>query len=294
MYAIGLDIGGTTLKLGIVRDGTEIIYRDVCPSVHDAFGLAQTACRMLRKAWSEAPDAPAGISCPGTFTSEGLLYANQLDLLSVPFRQLLREETGRDLPMENDGICALLAEKHNGALMGYRTGVLVTLGTGIGGGVLIDGKPYKSFGGNHAELGHMITHADGERCSCGQTGCWEQYASASALSRAAGGMAPQDVLCQVKQGRMADIWQGWLREVAQGLIGLCSIFYPQIIAVGGGLSNAGDLVVGGIRNTMEADPGFRAYYSGVRVVSTRFCNDAGIFGAASLAVHQTAERSGES
>ena len=289
MYAIGLDIGGTTIKLGVVRDGEEIVYKDTRPSVHDAVGLAQAAAGMLKNAWSQYPDAPAGISCPGAFNEAGLLNANQLDLVEVPFRQLLQKELGRDMPIANDGVCALLAELDRGALRGCRTGIMITLGTGIGGGVVADGKPYTGYHGTHAELGHMITHADGKRCSCGQTGCWEAYASASALSQMAGGMEPREILKRVEQGEMADIWQRWLYEVAQGLIGLCSIFFPEVIAIGGGLSNAGETVVGGIRDTMESDTGFRMYYSHVRVVSTRFRNDAGIMGAAALAIREQKE-----
>ena len=289
MYAIGLDIGGTTIKLGVVRDGEEIVFKDTRPSVHDAVGLAQAAADMLKNAWSQYPDAPAGISCPGAFNEAGLLNANQLDLVEVPFRQLLQKELGRDMPIANDGVCALLAELDRGALRGCRTGIMITLGTGIGGGVVADGKPYTGYHGTHAELGHMITHADGKRCSCGQTGCWEAYASASALSQMAEGMEPREILKRVEQGEMADIWQRWLYEVAQGLIGLCSIFFPEVIAIGGGLSNAGETVVGGIRNTLEKDTGFRMYYSHVRVVSTRFRNDAGILGAAALAIREQKE-----
>lgn len=289
MHAIGLDIGGTTLKLGVVRDGREIVFRDTRPSVHDAAGLARAAGAMLKNAWTLYPDAPAGISCPGAFNEEGLLNANQLDLVEVPFRQLMQKELGRDVPMANDGVCALLAELESGALRDCRTGIMITLGTGIGGGVVADGKPYTGYHGTHAELGHMITHADGKRCSCGQTGCWEAYASASALSEMAGGMEPKEILKRVERGEMAEIWQDWLHEVAQGLIGLCSIFFPEVIAIGGGLSNAGETVVGGIRDTLNKDPGFRMYYSHVRVTPTRFRNDAGILGAAALAVRDQKE-----
>ncbi len=290
MYAIGLDIGGTTLKLGIVRDGEEIVYRDTQPSVHEAVGLARAAGEMIRRAWAVQPDAPAGISCAGAFDTDGLWNANQLHLERVPLPELLRAEIGREIPLENDGVCALLAEMENGSLRNCRTGIMVTLGTGIGGGVVVDGKPYTGYMKNHAELGHMITHADGRRCSCGQTGCWEIYASASALTEAAGGLPPQEVLRRVSQGELVGAWEKWLHEVAQGLIGLCAIFFPEIIAIGGGLSNAGDRLIGGIRREMEADPGFQAYYSFVKLVSTRFRNDAGILGAAALAIRAEREK----
>ncbi len=284
MDAIGLDIGGTTLKLGIVRNGEEIIYRDTQPSVHHAEGLVRAAAGMLKKAWEFQPDAPAGISCPGAFNEKGLLNANQLDLFEVPLREMMQQELGMQVPISNDGTCAMLAELANGALRGCQTALMITLGTGIGGGVIADGKPYTGYAGTHAELGHMITHVGGRRCTCGQTGCWELYASATALSEMSGGLPPREILSRVEIGEMTEIWQAWLYEVAQGLIGLCSVFFPEVIAIGGGLSNAGKTVIGGIQAAMQADPGFCRYYNHVRVVPTRFRNDAGILGAAALAL----------
>lgn len=286
MLAIGIDMGGTTTKLGVVRDGIDIIHRDTRPTPHDAPMLAKTIGDMLKDTWKLYPDTPAAISAAGGFNEKGNFNANQLGFMDVPIRQLLRANIGFDVHIENDGTCALIAEHAQGALKGMTTAAMITLGTGIGGGVIVGGKPVRGRNAAQPELGHMITHTDGKLCSCGQVGCWEAYASATALSEMAGGMKPRDVIDAVRRGEMQDIWQEYLHEIAQGLIGICSIFYPEAIAIGGGLSNAGDLVLNGIRDTFFQSPGVMNYYSEVRIVPAHFLNDAGILGAASIAAEQ--------
>ncbi len=285
MTVIGIDIGGTTVKLGAVENSEAIVYRDTRPSPHEPEQMTRLLAQMIRTARERFPGAPAGISTAGAIDAAGYIDANQLNFWHAPIGPRLRELLGESVPIENDGVCAMLAEYAAGALRGCACGVMITLGTGLGGGVMVNGRVLRGHGGAHAELGHMITHVDGEKCSCGQTGCWECYASASALSRMAGGMPPRDVVAAVRRGEMADVWRRYLHEVAQGLIGLCSIFAPEVIAVGGGLSGA-QIVVDGIRDAVERDPGYRQYYSYARIVSARFGNDAGILGAAELAVRK--------
>ena len=280
---IGIDVGGTTVKLGVVHGGEDITYRLTRPTPHDAAELAKCIGEMLREAEEHDPDGRAAISMAGSFNGEGGFDANQLGFENVPLRELLRAAVGRDIPIENDGVCALAAEHASGALAGVHTGLMITLGTGIGGGVIAQGRIYRGGGGAHAELGHMITHADGMRCSCGQTGCWECYASATALSRMAGGMAPRDVIDRVRAGGMTDIWRKYVHEIAQGLIGLCSIFAPERIVIGGGIGNAGAILFDALHDDLMRDDGYRLYYSDIPVLPARFGNDAGIIGAAALA-----------
>ena len=280
---IGIDVGGTTLKLGVVQNGLDIIYRDTRPSPHDAEKMAAELYDMIITAQKQFPDAPSAISTAGTIDENGCLDANQLGFEKAPVGPLLFEKLGYKIPIENDGVCALVAEHAVGSLKGCHSCLMITLGTGVGGGVIVNDKPYRGWRNVHAELGHMITHVDGKKCSCGQTGCWEAYASASALSEMAGGMAPRDVIDRVRNGEMQDIFAAWVHEVAQGLIGLCSIFYPERIAIGGGLSNAGELVVGAIRDAVLSEEAYKNYYAPLQVVQAHFQNDAGILGAAALA-----------
>lgn len=280
---IGIDVGGTTLKLGVVQNGLDIVYRDTRPSPHDAEKMAAELYDMIITAQQHYPGATAAISTAGTIDEDGCLDANQLGFEKAPVGPLLFEKLGYKIPIENDGVCALVAEHAVGSLKGSSSCLMITLGTGVGGGVIVENKPYRGHKRTHAELGHMITHVDGKKCSCGQTGCWECYASASALSEMAGGIPPREVIDRVRKGELQDVWQSWVHEVAQGLIGLCSIFYPERIAIGGGLSNAGELVVGAIRDEVMRDPGYQSYYAPLQIVQAHFQNDAGILGAAALA-----------
>ena len=282
MYAIGVDVGGTTVKLGCVQDGINIIYRDRRHSPRDPQQMAQAIYSMVTIALKRFPGASVGISCPGSMDSQGNVTANQLGWVSVPLGALLYEQFKRSLPMENDAMCALAAEHIYGALKGCQTGILITLGTGIGGGIIIGGIPARGYMGLHGEIGHMITHADGRPCSCGQQGCWEMYAAASKLREAAGGMSVREVMANVRAGRLLDIWENHIHEVVIGLSSLMMIFAPEVIAIGGGLSNAGDIVIDAIREEVEKTSAFNTFNPFTQIVSATFQNDAGILGAAAL------------
>lgn len=281
MVKIGIDIGGTTIKLGVVEKDSQIIYRDTRPSPRSAAEMAEVIYQMITLANTYYPDVPAAISIAGSLDKDCNLWANQLGFEKAPLGPELFRRLGHRIPIDNDGICAMMAEYREGALVGADPAMMIILGTGVGGGVVINGKPLRGWNGEQAELGHMITHADGKMCSCGQRGCWEAYASATALKEMAGGIAPREIIDRVKAGDCGELWQQYLWEVAQGLLGLVSIFHPSKIAIGGGLSNAGDIVLNGVRNTFRNLPG-AAYYHDVEIVGARFLNDAGIYGAAAL------------
>ena len=283
MVRIGVDVGGTTVKLGAVENGRDIVYRDTRPTPHDPEALSRLVAGMVSSARAVYPGAPFALSMAGGFGEDGLFSANMLGFENVPLRRLMESAAGERVRIENDGVCAMMAEYAAGALKGCDPAVMVTLGTGVGGGVVWGGRPYKGRGGIHAELGHMITHAGGRPCSCGQIGCWERYASATALSELAGGLSPREAVDAVRAGGLKDVWREYTNEIAQGLISLCSLFAPQAIAIGGGLSNAGDILLDGIREALARDRGYNLYYRAVRIVPAAFRNDAGIVGAAALA-----------
>ena len=286
MIKIGIDVGGTTLKLGVVENDKEIIYRDTRPSIHDPEAIAQRLYEMIVDARAKFPGAPAAISIAGLIDEEGNVDANQLNFWHAPVGPLLFEKLGEKVMIENDGISALRAEYRAGALKGCESGVMLTFGTGIGGGAILDGKPLRGFRAGksraNAELGHIITHVGGVQCSCGQTGCWESYASCTALSQMAGGLTPKEILEKVRKGEMTDLWDRYIHEVSQGILALCSVFYPQVVAIGGGLSNAGDIFIGRVVEELENVPNFRVHHPETKIVSAHFLNDAGILGAAAL------------
>ncbi len=286
MIKIGIDVGGTTLKLGAVANDKEIIYRDTRPSVHEPEAMANLLYEMIVAARVKFPGAPAALSFAGLIDEEGYVDANQLNFWHAPLGPILFEKLGERVVIENDGISALLAEYRLGALKGCDSGIMLTFGTGIGGGVILDGKPLRGFRAGkqraNAELGHIITHVDGESCSCGQTGCWESYASCTALSQMAGGLTPREILDKVRAGEMTDLWDRYIHEVCQGILALCSVFFPQVVAIGGGLSNAGDIFIGRVQKELESVPNFRVHHPDTQIVSAYFLNDAGILGAAAL------------
>lgn len=284
MYAIGVDIGGTTVKLGVVKNGLEIVYRDRRQSPRDPQDMARAIYSMAQVAHRRFPGVPVGVSCAGSLDNRGFVTANQLGWLNAPLGMLLYDLFGRALPMENDAVCALAAEHIHGALKGHDTGILITLGTGIGCGVIIGGQPARGHQGLHGEIGHMITHAGGLQCSCGQQGCWEMYAAASALRKMAGGMSVREVVANIRAGQLLDVWEAYIHELVIGLSSLLMIFAPSIIAIGGGLSNAGDIVIETIRREVEKTSAFRTFNPFTMVVSARFQNDAGILGAAAMAM----------
>lgn len=283
MYAIGVDIGGTTVKLGVVKSGLEIVYRDRRQSPRDPQEMTRVIHAMVQVALKRFPNVPVGVSCAGSMDDRGFVTANQLGWVNAPLGLLLFDLFGRPMPMENDAVCALAAEHIHGALKGHDTAILITLGTGIGGGLIIGGQPARGHHGLHGEIGHMITHAGGLQCSCGQQGCWEMYAAASSLRKMAGGMSVREVVNNIRAGRLQDIWRSYVQEVVIGLSSLMMIFAPSIIAIGGGLSNAGDIVIDTLRHEVEKTSAFQTFNPFTMVVSARFQNDAGILGAAALA-----------
>ena len=283
MYAIGVDIGATTVKLGCVKDGLEIVYRDKRRSPRDPAEMTEAIYTMAQIAIKRFPGAKVGISCAGSLDSQGYVTANQLGWVGAPLGSLLYERFHEGLPMENDAMCALAAEHLFGTLKNCDTGILITLGTGIGGGVIISGAPARGHMGLHGEIGHMITHGDGRQCSCGQKGCWEMYAAASILRGMTGGLSVREVITHVRAGELQELWTSYIDEVVIGLSSLMMVFAPSVIAIGGGLSNAGDIVIDTIREAVEKTSAFNVFNPFTQIVSAHFQNDAGILGAAALA-----------
>ncbi len=282
MHVIGIDVGGTSIKLGVVGEGGQILYRDQEKTPHDIRQMVETLARLAQKARAQYPGAPIGLSCAGTLDTEGNITANQMGWMKEPISRLLEERFGEKIAVENDAVCALLAEHQHGALKGVETGILLTLGTGIGGGLILGGRPVRGHGGLHGEIGHLITHAGGTACGCGQQGCWEQYAAARALQIMSGGLEVKEIMDRVKAGELQELWQRYLDEVVIGLSSLMMVFMPDVIAFGGGLSNAGPIVVDSIREAAQKTSAFRIYCPFTQFVSASFQNDAGILGAAAL------------
>ena len=287
MRAIGIDVGGTAIKFALVSDG-EVLLRAQCPTpTGDPPALAKAAAALVRE---NAPDwemLPIGFACAGDVDPKtGLVSADNLGWRNVPLGSLLREALGRDVLLEQDTHAAMMAEWANGSLKGEKNALYLTIGTGVGGGAILDGRPYREIRRPGSEFGHMITHAGGEPCPCGERGCYERYASSAALVRRAKGYKnAKEIVDAVQRNDPAilPIWESYIEEVCVGLVSLMAIFYPEVISIGGGISASGDFLLNAILKGLSHHEGYRKYYSHIRIRLADFGNDAGVLGAAAAA-----------
>ncbi|MCR4621114.1 MAG: ROK family protein [Clostridiales bacterium] len=286
MYIAGIDIGGTNIKLGIFDDDLACVHTALTKSVR---GDSAALARQIQHLIEQSPVKPdvIGAGVPGAvYRPSGKVNSGNLRWAGVYFGRTLSEVTGLKVWLDNDAQCALMAETlEGGACYGLQSAVYLTLGTGVGGALLINGRPYRGHDNAGAELGHFITHSDGLKCGCGLNGCFEMYASAGALSRMAGGVRARQALDRAAQGdqAMLSAVDRYGRELAIGVCSLYMMFRPQAIVLGGGVSAGGDILLDVILRhvpncyNLDADVIRRV----LRLANAR--NDAGMRGAAVLA-----------
>ena len=307
--AIGVDLGGTKMLVGVVDGERNVAYRATAPSL----GLGEeeliaTLQRELQAARDARPDVAAiGLGIPCTIDRERgvAIQAVNLDLVDVPVRDLMSERLGLPVSLDNDVNAAILAEHRFGAARGADNAVMLTIGTGIGGGLVIGGEVYRGSTGAGAELGHVVVQADGPRCqgNCPNRGCVEALASGTAIAReglAAAEGAPDSALGRaVADGVTLDgrevtdaalagdpVAIGVLEKVGRwlgvALASLANIFDPDVIVIGGGAMRAGDLVLEPARGQLAARA--LAPMNRTPVVPAELGPDAGMIGAAAMAM----------
>ena len=312
MYRIGIDLGGTNIKAGVVNDQYEIVASAWCktrlprPSQEILMDMARMAREAAEKAGLTMDDiASVGIGIPGTCNADtGVVeYAGNVQFENVPVRDIMHGLLGKDIYIENDANAAALGEALAGAAKGAQSAVCITLGTGVGGGIIIDGRIYGGFNFAGAELGHIVINEGGELCGCGRQGCWEAYASATALinqTRRAMVNHPESKMWEIAgdldkvDGRTAfdgmraedavasQVVDTYIQHIACGLINVINIFQPEVLCIGGGICKEGETLMKPLREHIE-----RERYSKYSTHQTRLCvaqlgNDAGIIGAACL------------
>ncbi len=274
MLIAGIDIGGTSVKCGLIDPVRGVLLQQSFPTgripPEDLVAQIVSWVRSLPE-----PPAAVGVGSAGNVnTATNTIKAGNLGWHDVPLRAMLAANLSVPVWVDNDAQAALAAEVRYGACQGLRHVVYLTLGTGVGGALLLDGRPYRGHDNVGAELGHMITHAGGRSCVCGRRGCLEQYASATALKRYAKGMPVREVLdrLQAQDPGIVRAFDHFAREVAIGLSSLTAIFAPERLVLGGGVSHAGPLLLEAV-----------ARHFGGPVSLARHGNDAGMLGAAALA-----------
>lgn len=313
MYSIGIDLGGTNIAVGIVNEKYEIVGRGKRKTLterpteeilKDIVGASLDAVKDAGLTLEEIEWV--GIGSPGTINPEsGIVeYANNLHFENLPLRDYLSEQLHKPCYMGNDANVAAYGEYLAGSGKGTKTFVAVTLGTGVGGGVIIDNKIFCGCNYAGAELGHTVIVSGGEPCSCGRKGCWEAYASATALARQterAMKEHPESVMWQICEndlsrinGRTAfdamragdpvgkEVVDQYIRYIGEGLVNMVNIFQPEVLCIGGGICNEGETLMKPLREIIAADR-----YSKYSAKQTELCraelgNDAGIIGAAML------------
>ena len=310
MYRIGIDLGGTNIAVGVVNERHEIVSHTSVPTLAHRSPEAVIADmgRAVQAALDQAGVTAAncasiGVGSPGTCDSDRgvVVRAYNLGWYEVPVCQMLTERFGIPARLSNDANCAALAEYVAGAGAGCRNMVLITLGTGVGGGIIIDGKIYAGMRSAGAELGHTVLVLDGEPCTCGRRGCWEAYASATALIRQTGQAAlahPESLLASIpaqdingrtafdaaEQGDAAAraVVARYCEYVAAGLTDLVNALAPERILLGGGISRQGESLLGPVREYVAAHC-FGQRQGAIPVIAeAKLGNEAGIIGAAAL------------
>lgn len=317
MYYIGVDIGGTNVKAGIVSEAGEILAKDMIPTnagrhytevIKDIAGLVKKLISDLGIAQEEIRSI--GIGNPGTCdTQEGVVIcASNIGFENVP----ITEEMGKyfDLPIfiGNDANCAAWGE-YTALDAPADNIVFITLGTGVGGGIIIDRKLYTGTNGTAAEVGHTSIVQGGLPCSCGARGCWEMYASVNALIRMTREYAQSHpnseaarVCAQHISGKTAfelakrgdaggkEIVEQWIGYVAAGIINIINLLQPEILIIGGAISKEGDFLLKPIIEMQKANK-YSQIPGRTKIVTARLGNDAGLIGSAFLGATNPMNRS---
>ena len=315
MYTIGVDVGGTNIRAGIF-DGTVLLGYAHTPTragmgadavLEGVFSCIENALMFTGTDIGEC--AGIGVGCPGLCDRENgvVLNAHNLGWTRFELSRPVSERYGLPCRIANDADCAALAEYAAGAGRGADSLLMITLGTGVGSGYIVDGRIMdgtRSLGG---ELGHVCICMDGEMCSCGERGCLEAYASAAALMRQARRAAekcPDSALARVENPDAAAVFglaaegdaaargvvERYCRYVAVGVTGAVNLLYPEVVVLGGGVARSGEALAGPVREYVRR----HAFASGVgempKIVTSVLGGSAGMLGAALLMAGQDAER----
>ncbi len=308
MY-IGIDVGGTNLKAGLVDESGRILTSARKPlEFQGAEIFAETLAELARNVMDQAGVTEkdieyVGIGIPGAVQGGDILYTANIPMRDVPLEKLFRQHLDLPVLLGNDADCAAAGEFLCGAGCGSRDFIILTLGTGVGGGIILGGKLQSGMGCG-GEVGHMVIEKDGLPCNCGRRGCWETYASATGLihmTQEAMAAHPESALHAIAaengavEGRTP--FQGaeqgdetalavchkYVEYLAAGVINLVNILHPEIVAIGGGVAAAPEhLLLKPLQEIVERECYCRHVGRFTKVVRATMGNDAGIIGAALL------------
>jgi glucokinase len=305
-YALAIDLGGTQLRASLVDKNGQLLRRhaSTTPATAGAEAVVAAIAAGAREVAASIPRAEilgVGVSSPGPIDTESgtaLRLPTIAGLENFALRGALEDALGQNVWLENDGIAAAIGEWKRGAGQGLRSLVYVTVSTGIGGGVIADGRVLHGHKGLAGHVGHLCIDHRGLRCACGNTGCWEAYAAGpafaarsriaaeaaphSSLHAEAATLQPADVFSAAENGDELAITlvEEEARLLGVGITSLTHLFSPERVIIGGGLSHAFDKLQPGISAYVKANamPAFRD----VEIVRAGLGGDSGLIGAAEL------------
>lgn len=311
MYRIGVDLGGTNIAVGVVDDNYKIIGKGKVKtnSPRPAEEIFDDIAKAINLAVEDAGLTMDDISCvgvgtPGSVNKETgeIEFSNNLKFDHVPAKKMLEERTGKPCVFENDANAAALGEAYAGAGNGVKNLVAVTLGTGVGSGIILGGKVLGGINDAAGEMGHMVIVVDGDQCNCGRKGCWERYASATALisqTKAKMQECPDSKMWELCDGNIdnadgrtafnamyagdkaaKEVVDRYIYYVSVGVTNIVNTFQPDVVCIGGGISNEGENLLGPVRKYVEAERYTKYSKKQTKICKAVLGNDAGIIGAA--------------
>ena len=313
MYRIGIDLGGTNIAVGLVTEDGKLLKKISTPTRGErsaeeiTVSMAEAAMALIESEnISREEVISIGIGVPGAVDDDNglcVLTAN-LPYKNFNIAEVFKRYADIPVRLANDANCAALGEAISGAARGRRSVVVVTLGTGVGGGVIMDSKVYAGFNCAGGELGHMVTHKGGRQCGCGRKGCLEAYASATALirdTREAAKNNPDSYLYKICDGDLeklngksafdgkeagdkvsAEVVENYIDELAIGVANYINIFQPEILLLGGGVANQKENLLKPLREKVFKEVYGADFLPRTEIACTVLGNDAGIIGAAML------------
>ncbi len=311
-YYMGIDIGGANIKVGVVDDNCKLVssvsvktnsdggYESVLNSLFDGID------RVIELSGTKMSEIRSiGIGCPGTMDSANgvVLYANNLHWENVPLAKDVEKKYGKKVILENDANVAAYGEYIAGAAKGAKNAVILTLGTGVGAGIIIDGKIYSGSNGAGGEIGHTVIEVDGAECTCGRKGCFEAYASATGLVRLTAEMIAKKPQCRLRELAEADgkisartafiaaklgdpegtlVVEQYIKYLACGITNVINVFQPDILCIGGGVCNEGDNLLIPLKEQVAKQIYSKNSSKNTEIVICSLANEAGMIGSALL------------
>ncbi len=311
MYSIGIDLGGTNIAGGLMDEAHNILTKKSVKTraPRPAQEIAADICTLCRDLCHQAKVTMdevsfIGVASPGIIRGDTVETAPNLDFRKVPLAKWIAKELNKKTYLQNDANIAAYAEALLGSGKEYSSVIVITLGTGVGGGIILNKKIYDGFNGAGAEIGHIIIDADGVPCSCGNRGCFEAYCSATALIRQTKHAMEQDrsslmwALVDNDINRVSGktafdglrkgdetakaVIQRFIHYLAVGISGIIALLQPELIAIGGGLSKEGNYILEPLLKELTAMSLLKNDSMVTKVTVAQFENDAGILGASLL------------